>query len=277
MPSECRAVQPAGQITAAHAGTAFEVVANDGGELIFWHKLNAGSWESETLDIMTRHCGPEVHVFVIGSWIGPTALYAAALGASVTAVEADPQALGPLNRNIALNPALAGRISVVDKAISAMPGPVRFGSRRNGGDSMSSMVHDTMQTAWEVDTISPAELAALCPHGKSAFLKIDIEGGEYPVLPHAQALFALPLAGVHLSLHPQFMLGEAGGMARLARWIRTARATASVFAALGHLKIYRATSSGPRAATAVQLLARTGLCLWPLRGSWLFLPLKPPN
>ena len=85
-----------------HGQAGFEIIANDTGELKFWNKFNAGTWEPETLDIIEEHTGPPVHFFDIGSWIGPTALHAAAQGASVTAVEADPRALEPLRRNIAL-------------------------------------------------------------------------------------------------------------------------------------------------------------------------------
>lgn len=255
-----------------HGQAGFEIIANDTGELKFWNKFNAGTWEPETLDIIEEHTGPPVHFFDIGSWIGPTALHAAAQGASVTAVEADPRALEPLRRNIALNPELAKRISVVDKALSAVQGPIRFGSRRKGGDSMSSIVHDSMKTMWEVDTISPAALGELCPAGKRAFLKIDIEGGEYIVLPGADALFALPLAGVDLSLHPQFLLGQSTGIGRLKRWFTAAFATAAIFRRLSHMKVFRASRSGIQPAPYVRLLARIGLCFWPLQGSWLFLP-----
>ena len=255
-----------------HGQTGFEVSATDDGELKFWNKFNAGTWEPETLDIIEEHTGPPVHFFDIGSWIGPTALHAALQGASVTTVEADPGALSQLYRNIALNPSLARRINVVAKALSAVPGPIRFGSRRKGGDSMSSMVHDAMKTAWQVDTISPAELAAMCPAGKRAFLKIDIEGGEYVVLPDADALFALPLAGVHLSLHPQFLLGQSTGIERLRRWLKAARATATIFGKLSGMKIFRSSCNGAVPAPYVRLLARLGLCFWPLKGSWLLLP-----
>ena len=271
MPSDRPTGLPA-RLHVQRGQNGFEVIANDGGELKFWNKFNAGTWEPETLDIIERHTGPGVHFFDIGSWIGPTALHAAAQGASVTAVEADPAALEPLRRNIALNPTVEPHIKVVDKALSAVPGPIQFGSRRKGGDSMSSMVHDAMQTTWQVDTISPTELAAMCPAGKRAFLKVDIEGGEYVVLPKADALFELPVAGVDLSLHPQFLMGQAAGIARLRRWLQAARATATIFKRLSGMKVFRTSSGDQRPAPAVQMLARLGLCYWPLKGSWLFLP-----
>jgi hypothetical protein len=138
---------------------------------------------------------------------------------------------------------------------------------------MSSLVHDNMQTAWEVDTITPQRLASHCAAGKTAFLKIDIEGGEYVIVDKADALFNLPLSGVHLSLHPKMLLGETKGLARFRRWLQAARVTSTVFRRLGHMRITPADEkSGGNSARLVQLLAPLGLCFWPLKGSWLFEP-----
>jgi len=254
------------------AGARFTVHCSDDGETRFWAKFEAGTWEPDTLDIIARHTGGNVHFFDIGTWIGPTALFAAAHGSTVTAVEADPFALASLRRNIALNPALAGSIEVVDRALSLTPGRIRFGSRRKGGDSMSSLVHDNMQTAWEVETIAPEQLASHCTSGKTAFLKIDIEGGEYIILDEADALFNLPLSGVHLSLHPQMLLGETAGLSRLSRWLQAARVTARVFRRLGHMRISQSDHEPSSGLRLVRWLAPLGLCLWPLKGSWLFEP-----
>jgi FkbM family methyltransferase len=253
-------------------GARFTVHCTDDGETRFWEKFQAGTWEPDTLATIARHTGANVHFFDIGTWIGPTALFAAANGSTVTAVEADPFALASLRRNIGLNPELAGSIEVVDRALSPVPGRIRFGSRRKGGDSMSSLVHDNMQTAWEVDTITPAKLAGHCPQGKTAFLKIDIEGGEYVILDKADALLSLPLSGVHLSLHPQMLLGETRGMARLARWLQAARVTARVFKRLGHMQISQSDHEPGSRLRIVQWLAPLGLCYWPFKGSWLFEP-----
>lgn len=260
---------------AVHGRATFRVEANDRGENAFWTKFVEGRWEPDTLELIAGHIDSETAFLDIGGWIGPTALYAAALGAAVIVVEADPKALPALRRNIELNPGMARRIEIVDKAIYPEQGTVHFGSRRKGGDSMSSLVHEHMATSWEVETITPDRLAELCRGSAKVFLKIDIEGGEYVVLPKAAALFALPLAAVHLSLHPEFVLGEAAGGARLRRWFRLARDTAAIFRPLGKLHVRRATKSGLAPAPAVQFLSRLGLCLWPLRKSWFFVSAAP--
>ncbi len=262
--------------TIERGSARFTVQANDAGEDKFWHKFAAGQWEPGTLDIIQAHVGPGVHFLDTGTWIGPTTLYAAALGATVTSLEADPLALEPLRHNIALNPKLAAGITVVPQALSTSNKPVLFGSRRKGGDSMSSLVHDRMQTAWEVQAITESQLAAHCPAGKPVFLKVDIEGSEYLVLPGASALFKLPLCAVHLSLHPAFFIGTGSIADRALKWFAASRATARMLHKLAHFRAYRCTDNGLEpAGSSLQMLARLGLCYWPLQGSWLFLPDRP--
>lgn len=259
---------------------AFDVEANDRGENEFWTKLETGIWEPDTLAVLDEHVDTATLFLDIGGWIGPTTLYAGALGAAVIVVEADPKALPALRRNIELNPKMARRIEIIAKALYPGKGrngeKVKFGSRRKGGDSMSSLVHEHMATAWEVETISPHRLAELCRGSGKVFMKIDIEGGEYTIFPHAEALFSLNLAAVHLSLHPQFVLGDARGPRRWLRWLGLARDTARIFRHLGHCRVFRATKAGRVRAPVVQRLAAIGLCLWPLKKSWLFLPPEKP-
>ena len=263
-----------------HGGASFDVEANDRGENAFWTKLETGTWEPDTLAIIENHVDSQTLFLDIGGWIGPTTLYAASLGAAVIVVEADPKALPPLRRNVELNPQMAKRIEIVAKALYHNIGPtldkVRFGSRRKGGDSMSSLVHDKMATAWEVETITPERLAELCRGAAHVFMKVDIEGGEYSIFPKNDALFSLNLSALHLSLHPQFVLGKTWGPRRWLRWLSLALNTARIFRHLGHMRIFRATKTGPIAAIAVQKLAKLGLCLWPLKKSWLFLPPETP-
>lgn len=259
----------------SHGRAVFDIEVNDRGENEFWTKLESGVWEPDTLAILEDHLDSATLFLDIGGWIGPTTLYAGALGAAVIVVEADPKALPALRRNIELNPKMARRIEIIAKALYPGKGrngeKVKFGSRRKGGDSMSSLIHEHMATAWQVETISPGRLAELCRGGGKVFMKIDIEGGEYTIFPKAQALFSLNLAAVHLSLHPEFVLGDARGPKRWWRWLGLARDTAEIFRHLGHAQVYRATKTGLIRAPMLQGLARFGLVFWPLKKSWLFL------
>jgi FkbM family methyltransferase len=168
----------------------------------FWDKVEGGLWEPETLALMDQQITPGTTFLDLGAWVGPTALYAAARGARVIALEADPVALDQLRRNLAVNPALAQRIEVLARAVHAVEGRVAFGARRKPGDSMSSVLIAPGTTTWEVDTITPAALAARIGPSGRLVIKIDIEGGEYELLPAMRPLLERSDCRVLVSFHP---------------------------------------------------------------------------
>jgi FkbM family methyltransferase len=127
------------------------------------------------------------------------------------AVEADPAALVQLRANIAANPDLAPRITVVDRAVAPQPGLVRMGARRKLGDSMSSTLLGGADRTWQIAAITPAELARLIGPSERLVVKIDIEGGEYALLPTLGPLIARPGTAVLLSLHPQILRESGAG------------------------------------------------------------------
>jgi len=168
----------------------------------FWDKVEDGRWEPETLALIDQQITPGTTFLDLGAWVGPTALYAAARGARVIALEADPVALDQLRRNLAVNPALAQRIEVLARAVHAVEGRVAFGARRKPGDSMSSVLIAPGTATWEVDTITPAALAARIDAGGRLVIKIDIEGGEYELLPAMRPLLERSDCRVLVSFHP---------------------------------------------------------------------------
>jgi len=167
----------------------------------FWNKVEAGLWEPETLALIDQQITPGTTFLDLGAWVGPTAPYAAARGARVIALEADPVALAQLQRNLAVNPALAQRIEVLARAVHATEGRVTFGARRKPGDSMSSVLIAPGAATWEVETITPLALAARIGPGR-LFVKLDIEGGEYALLPSMRPLVDRPDCRVLVSFHP---------------------------------------------------------------------------
>jgi FkbM family methyltransferase len=171
----------------------------------FWDRVDAGRWESGTLAVMRARLDRTTLFVDLGAWVGPTALYAAALGARVIAVEADPAALDQLKRNLAANPALAGRIGVVPRAVHASAGSVTLGARRKPGDSMSSIALADAPVHWSAPTVTPAELRAMIRDGERLFVKIDIEGGEYALLPKLGPLLDAPGCAVLVSFHPKIL------------------------------------------------------------------------
>jgi FkbM family methyltransferase len=184
-------------------GTYIIRVADD--QPTFWAKVEAGLWEPATLAFIDAQVDETATFLDCGAWVGPTSLYAAFRARRVMAVEADPAALDQLRRNIAANPDLAGKITVVPRALHPTPGVAIMGARRKPGDSMSSLLLAGAERAWRVEAITPQELAAMLPRDGPLVVKIDLEGGEYRLLPHLGPILDRA-AAVHLSLHPAFLL-----------------------------------------------------------------------
>lgn len=175
----------------------------------FWDRVRTGAWERGTFVALNQVLEVGTTLLDLGAWVGPVTLYAAARGARVIAVEADPAALVQLRANIAANPGLMARIQVVDRAAAPQPGTVRLGARRKPGDSMSSALLAGAERSWDAVAITPDELAGLVGHPERLVIKLDIEGGEYSLLPHMGPLLAQPGTALLLSLHPE-ILAESG-------------------------------------------------------------------
>ena len=173
----------------------------------FWQRAAAGQWEPSTYALIDRYVSAATVFLDIGSHIGAVALYAAARGARVICLEADPISLQKLRANVAANPGLAERITIIDRAICPAGQSIVFGSRGSGGDSMSSFALRDLKITWQVETITPQEVAKLLPIDTTVFVKMDIEGGEYVVVPAAAELWSRPNLVLLLSTHPQLFRG----------------------------------------------------------------------
>ena len=215
----------------------------------FWDRVAAGEWEPGTLATLRRLLGPGTLFLDLGAWVGPLTLLAARARARVLAVEADPAAFGQLVRNLVVNPDLAAAVTPLLRAVAPGPGLVRLGARRKPGDSMSSVLLAGSAESWDAVAITPDELATHLRPGERLVAKLDIEGGEYDVLPTVARLIDRPGASLLVSLHPAF-LAEAGELNPAAR----ALAALAPFAAWDSYAVGR---SGPkRAKIGPKALAR---------------------
>jgi FkbM family methyltransferase len=150
----------------------------------FWRRMQSGAWEPETLWVMSRLLRQGSTFYDIGAWIGPTALFAALLGARVVAFEPDPVARAALSANLALNPALpievrpyalahqASTASLYSDALGNSESSLLSASSRRGG-----VVRFEPRAHIECRAFAE-ELAAL---PADSVVKIDVEGGEFDV------------------------------------------------------------------------------------------------
>lgn len=113
----------------------------------------------------------------VGASVGIYSLWAADLGASVVAIEADAASVELLKMNLALNPNFA--VTVVQAAASDRPGKVGFTVGMGAVGSIGQGV--------EVDATT---LDVVLADGRARGVKIDVEGFEHIVLQGAASALA---------------------------------------------------------------------------------------
>lgn len=195
--------------------------------LIFWEKVNNNKWEKDTFIVFDRFLDGDTIYFDIGAWIGPTAFYAAQISKCAYGFEPDPVAFGVLKENLELN----GKedwyknLSIFNKAVSIENGFMYIGSKSGGGDSLSSVLFTNDETKWKVETIAIDDfIATKNLKDEKLFFKIDIEGGEYFLIPVLNNAFSKYNSTLSLSLHPGLLFdsqisGNKNSFLNISNWI----------------------------------------------------------
>lgn len=190
---------------------AFRVRAGDARQ-DFWRRVGAGLWEPQTFEVFQRFLRPDRSYVDMGAWIGPTVLYGAMLSRRVHALEPDPVAFAELAANVEANPALRPNIALYPYGIGPESGPLQlyagglyFGAQSEFGDSMSGMLAApgaVGQPCREVQGMDLERFLAVNAIDDCNFIKMDIEGGEYAVIPGLwRRLPQLGLPTLYVSFH----------------------------------------------------------------------------
>lgn len=171
----------------------------------FWNDVATGAWEPATFDIFERFLDRRHTYLDIGCWIGPTLLYGCQLARSAYGLEPDPLAFQELQRNMELNRPLSDNVQLANLCIATHSGEVAFGSRGAGGDSTSSLLFGKKKTHWTVKALTFEDFIARYDIRDVNFIKMDIEGGEYAILPTMAPWLRAHRPTLHLSLHPLYL------------------------------------------------------------------------
>jgi FkbM family methyltransferase len=239
-------------------------------EPAFWARYAAGAWEPATLAVIRELTGPGRRFIDIGAWIGPTALAAAAGGAAVVAFEPDPLAAAAFRANLALNPELAERVTLVEAALWTEAGRLTLHAR-SLGDSESTVFaaverkgeRRALTGRTQVDALDAQAAFEAFGFGEAGLVKIDVEGAEYALLPHLAPLLAKARPPLLLALHP----GHPGaGFAEEAERRRVReKATEALVEALAPYRPHRRDANSFVPTTTDELRDTA-------RGTWLFQP-----
>ena len=191
-----------GYYSATIAGERFRL---DPYHLKFWRKAKRGRWEPNTFKILSALLDKDSVYVDIGAWIGPTVLYASRLCKHVYCFEPDPNAYRYLCWNIALNE--LDNVTTISAALGdelAVTQMASFGESL--GDSMTSLINkqpkgktvDVLKFPWETFL----DASGL---DKPDLLKIDIEGGEFNLLPAISEYLAAHKPTLYLSTHAGYL------------------------------------------------------------------------
>lgn len=171
----------------------------------FWRIVNNGGFEPQYFNVLDKYLSVESVYCDIGSWIGPTAIYAAKKSKKVFCFEPDTIAYKYLLQNIQLNK--INNIQMFNIAIAGFDGKITMASHGgNLGDSMTSMVNvDSEKESFEANCMKWESWLSENNNPKINFLKMDIEGGEFDLVPGMKDYLMDQKPIFHLSTHSLYL------------------------------------------------------------------------
>lgn len=154
----------------------------------FWKGyMNDGGWEPGAFKIFDKFLDKDHSYIDIGSYVGPSVLYASQLTKHCFAIEPDPIAFQELKNNIELNKHLKPHITLSNYCISNSIGLTKLfvhaEKLEHGGGSGSSTIYRGYNNFWEVQTTTIPQFIQSLSITDCNFIKIDIEGAEFEVIP----------------------------------------------------------------------------------------------
>ncbi|WP_433773805.1 FkbM family methyltransferase [Bacillus wiedmannii] len=182
----------------------FDVVANQHTSTV-WNLINNNGWEECTFNIMDRFLNENHSYLDIGAWIGPTVLYGANLAKHGYAIEPDPVAFGELHKNLTLNPQISSKITPINAALSEKTGTTNLYIRSAYGDSTPSLIPTLSDHSCTVNCITIQDIIHTHNIKDLNFIKIDVEGSEYSLIPSMKQFLELEQPTLYLSIHPPFL------------------------------------------------------------------------
>lgn len=173
----------------------------------FWRLVNQGNWEPETFRVL-RHFLTTNSVYCdIGAWIGPTVMYASMISRKVYCFEPDYYAYRYLLHNLQLNNLV--NVTPFGVAVGITDGIARmapFG--KSLGDSTSSLMgprQDVGNNNIDVMSLTFDTIFRCFMPERIDFFKIDVEGGEFSLLPTLTGYLKVQSPIIFLSTHAPYL------------------------------------------------------------------------
>ena len=196
-----------GYYPATLGGHRFRCDADHAG---FWRQASRGRWEPQTTRILTRLLSPGMVHYDVGSWIGPTALPASRLCREVVCFEPDALAFEYLLQNLRLNG--CQNVQAFNIALTSEDGLVTMESRK-GRLGTSFSFTSTLRSGAVKNTTTAVSMTwprwlDLARPAKVDVVKMDIEGGEFSLLPTMHGFLVEHKPTLYLSTHAPYLAAE---------------------------------------------------------------------
>lgn len=175
-----------------------------------WLDIESGKLEPLTFNIFTDYIHNDGIFIDIGAYIGYTTLYGSLLAKKAYAFEPDPIAFEHLRLNLLSNPNITN-LDIYNEAIGAEEGKVNIKSTAHGGNSGSSILINDYKSSWEVKLTNIISFLDKVHTNEPIFIKMDIEGYEYILLPKIINLLKEHKPTLFLSIHPQIIANSVNG------------------------------------------------------------------
>ncbi|HBP89265.1 MAG TPA: FkbM family methyltransferase [Nitrospirales bacterium] len=174
----------------------------------FWNAVSKGKWEPHTLSILSRYLNSQSIYCDIGTWIGPTVLHASTKCKKVYCFEPDRISYRYLLENLQHNNIL--NVIPFNLAITPQDSVIKIGTfAKSFGRSKTSVLKGTDDNAVFCPGLSLKTVLQSFNLEKIDFLKIDIEGGEFSLIPSLETYLKEQHPLLYLSTHPQFLASQA--------------------------------------------------------------------
>jgi len=172
----------------------------------FWKQASNGHWEPETFEVLSNFLNKNSTYIDIGAWIGPTVIYASKKCDNVICFEPDPVAYRRLTSNIIINK--LDNVSSYNVAISDTSSIQKMSSLGGSlGDSMTSLLpnNNSPSSTFNALVLHWNLIENIYNFKKVDMLKIDIEGGEFSLIPKLEDFLKKFQPVVWLSFHVPFL------------------------------------------------------------------------
>lgn len=169
----------------------------------FWNGFKKESWEPTTYQLMQKYIKKDKNYIDIGTWVGPTILYATEIGANrIYGIEANPLTYEMLGKNCEMNQLVSDKLNLFNLCITDTDGgTVDFGGKRGADTSSASSMRGN---EWKIPSSTICTWIKNNNISNFNFMKVDIEGAEKFIEKDMTELAANKELVVLLSLHPPF-------------------------------------------------------------------------